>query len=85
MMNPDYNDIVSRLQRETLEVTFEKVDGTMRTMKCTLIPNYLPEEYRGKAPMLTETIPTSISVWDTEASSWRAFRLDSVRRIRSVE
>ena len=85
MMNPDYNDIVSRLQRETLEVTFEKVDGTMRTMKCTLIPNYLPEEYRGKAPMLTEVAPTSISVWDTEASSWRAFRLDSVRRIRSVE
>ena len=80
-MKYDYNDLVARLQREELEVTFEKLDGTTRRMRCTLIPSFLPEEYRGKAPMLTETTPTAISVWDLDNSGWRSFRVDSVRNV----
>ena len=80
-MKYDYNDLVSRLQNSVLTVTFEKVDGTERVMRCTLISQYLPEEHRNKAPMLTETTPTTISVWDVEASGWRSFRIDNVRNV----
>jgi uncharacterized protein YndB with AHSA1/START domain len=80
-MKYDYNDLVARLQREELEVTFEKVDGTTRRMRCTLIPSFLPEEYRNKAPMLTETTPLAISVWDLDNSGWRSFRVDSIRNV----
>lgn len=80
-MKFDYNDLVKRLQVEELEVTFEKMDGTMRKMRCTLLPSFLPEQYRGKAPMLTETAPTAISVWDLDNSGWRSFRVDSIRNV----
>jgi hypothetical protein len=80
-MKYDYSSLVARLQAETLTVTFEKVDGTMRTMRCTLLPSYLPEEFRNKAPMLTETTPLTISVWDLDVSGWRSFRVDNVRSV----
>lgn len=80
-MNYSYNDLVNRLQNGVITVKFEKVDGTERTMQCTLLPQYLPEEYRDKAPMLTETAPQTISVWSVEDSGWRSFRIDSVKTV----
>lgn len=80
-MKYDYNSLVEQLSNSVVTVTFEKVDGSMRTMRCTLIPSYLPEEYRNTKPMLTETTPLTVSVWDVEQSGWRSFRLDSVRSV----
>ena len=80
-MKYDYNSLVSQLQNAVVTVTFEKVDGTMRTMRCTLLPQYLTEEFKNKAPMLTETTPLTVSVWDVEASGWRSFRVDNVRNV----
>jgi len=80
-MKYDYNTLVDLLQKSVVNVTFEKIDGSERKMRCTLIPTYLPEEYRSKAPMLTETTPTTISVWDVDMSGWRSFRLDNIRNV----
>lgn len=80
-MKYDYNSLVNTLRSSVVNVTFEKVDGTERTMRCTLLPSYLPEEYRSKAPMLTETTPLTISVWDVDSSGWRSFRVDNVRNV----
>jgi hypothetical protein len=80
-MNYDYNGLVNMLRGAVVNVTFEKVDGTERTMQCTLLPQYLPEQYRNMAPMLTETTPNTVSVWDVENAGWRSFRVDSVRKV----
>ena len=80
-MKYDYNGLVEQLRSSVLTVTFEKVDGTERVMRCTLLPQYLPEEFKSKAPMLTETTPTTISVWDLDVSGWRSFRVDNVRSV----
>lgn len=80
-MNYSYNDMVNKLQNGVVTVTFEKVDGTERVMNCTLLPQYLPEEYRDKAPMLTETAPQTVSVWDVDVSGWRSFRLDTIKSV----
>ncbi len=80
-MKYDYNSLVEQLRSAVLTVTFEKVDGTERVMRCTLLPQYLPEEFKAKAPMLTETTPTTISVWDLDVSGWRSFRVDNVRSV----
>lgn len=77
----NYNDLVNRLRNGVVTVSFTKVDGSERTMTCTLLPDYLPEEYRSKQPMLTETVGSSISVWDVNANGWRAFRVDSVTAV----
>lgn len=77
-MKYSYNDIVSQLTSGVVNVTFTKVDGSQREMECTLLPSYLPEEYRNRSPMLTEITGNAISVWDVRAGAWRSFRVDSV-------
>lgn len=78
MSNYTYDQVMSRLRNGVVTVTFLKVDGTKRVMECTLEPSYLPEEFRNRAPVLTETVGNYIPVWDVQASGWRSFRLDSI-------
>jgi hypothetical protein len=75
-------DLINRLRNGVVSVTFEKVDGTVRVMSCTLQSQYLPEEYRNKAPMLTEETGNSIAVWDLGVNQWRSFRVGSVRDVK---
>lgn len=59
------------------EVTFNKVDGTVRVMPCTLDSSIIPP-----APVhvtkTKKTNPLVMSVWCTDKSEWRSFRLDNV-------
>ena len=84
-MKYDYNDLVGKLKRAVVSVTFTKVDGTERVMRCTLVPVFLPEEHRDLAPMLTETAPVTIAVWDVDVSAWRSFRLENVTDATVIE
>jgi hypothetical protein len=81
-MKYDYNMLVDMLRKSVVTVTFTKVDGTERVMNCTLLPSFLPEEYRNNAPMLTESAPMTVSVWDVDVSGWRSFRLDTVTSVK---
>jgi hypothetical protein len=80
--------MISALQLHTLllngvvEVLFTKADGTDRRMLATLNDGYLPEESRGKGQLLGETSAAHMSVWDTEANSWRAFRLETIKSVK---
>lgn len=61
-----------------VEVTFKKVDGSIRVMPCTLDPTLLPkvevtEGKRTKAPN-----PNTMSVFCTDKAEWRSFRIDNV-------
>jgi len=64
------------LKDNIVEVTFSKVNGDLRTMKCTLKSTLLPErltESKGK------TFPENVlPVWDTEKNAWRSFRVEHV-------
>jgi len=80
-MKYDYNSLVEMLQKSVVTVTFTKVDGSERVMNCTLMPQYLPEQYRNKAPMLLEQSPLTVSAWDVDASGWRSFRLDNIKSV----
>jgi len=73
------------LENGVVTVVFEKVDGTLREMKCTLLTEYLPVS--NKQLLTEETIrkdnDSSISVWDVENNGWRAFRIESIKEIRN--
>jgi len=80
--------MVEQLNRGTCSVVFEKVDGTMRTMNCTLNssilsekigPDFLTEENNQSRQANTDVIP----VWDMEANAWRSFRVDSVKEFNT--
>mgnify|MGYP003335324827 CR=1 FL=1 len=71
------------IQNGVVTVVFTKKDGTERTMKCTLLPEYLPQ--RGQ--LLVESSNRKentdvLSVWDIDVGDLRSFRLDSVKEIR---
>lgn len=60
-------------------ITFMKVNGDKRVMKCTLQEQYLPaqtdlEEAIQKKKPNDETM----SVWDLEARAWRSFRIENL-------
>lgn len=78
------------IQNNVVTVFFTKVDGTEREMKCTLMTEYLPDQYRNNnSQLLQESLGrlenvNTLSVWDLDANSWRSFRCDSVTRIEKV-
>lgn len=68
-------------------VTFKKVDGTLRTMRCTTNPELLPpvpEPVEGEAAVKKEhkENPDVARVFDLDKQDWRSFRFDSVTEIQ---
>jgi len=69
------------LHEHILKIKFKKVNGEERVMRCTRMPNSLPEtaneSSRGAPPGL-------IVVYDVDKNGWRSFYLSSIESI-SVE
>lgn len=79
-----YREIQNLLWKHQCEVTFTKVDGSVRTMPCTLMASALPAR---DAETLHETRlynPKTISVWCLDKNEWRSFRTANVTRIRII-
>ena len=88
MMNNMKAELKEIIQNNIVTVVFTKVDGTERTMKCTLLPEYLPQKHSDGAQLLQESVkvenPNNLSVWDLETNSWRSFRCDSVQKVQMM-
>ena len=87
----DKYELKQILSNTVSTVVFTKVDGTEREMKCTLLPEYLPQKpvVEGQQ-LLTEGLtrtenPGTLAVWDMESNGWRSFRLDSVKAVNTHE
>jgi len=74
------------LQSGTVTVEFEKADGTIRAMICTLNEEkgakYAVNENKGE-PTASKKKPNSdvCVVWDCTQNAWRSFRWDRLKRI----
>jgi hypothetical protein len=66
------------LRKHNCTVTFNKQDGTSRTMKCTLDSDFIATS--GLTPVGGgASVPdTQVRVVDTEKNAWRSFNIDSV-------
>lgn len=60
-------------------VTFKKKDGTIRKMKCTRNPKYIPEEHQPKTSI--EDSGAAIRVFDIEKQEWRSFVVENIMSI----
>jgi hypothetical protein len=56
-------------------VTFEKVNGEIRTMRCTLVPEVVEPHIKGTGSRKSFT---ALPVFDLDIGAWRSFRIDSV-------
>lgn len=59
----------------SVNVTFLKLNGEKRTMKCTLHPDLIPSQYSGDEESRSDA---TISVWDIDSDGWRSFRVERV-------
>lgn len=64
------------------EVTFTKVDGTVRVMPCTLQAGLLPPAPVTENKKERKTNTENISVWCTDKSQWRSFKIANVTDIK---
>ena len=75
-------NLTELLRSSIVEVTFTKVDGTERVMRCTLQPQYLPESIEKEGVKVRNADVQS--VWDIDINAWRSFRFDSVKEFGIV-
>lgn len=72
------------LKHGPVTLTFEKKDGSLRTMKCTTNPTYIlfkdPAVLESKRDKkINEDV---MPVYDMESDAWRSFRWDSVTQVQ---
>ena len=84
-MNYTHEEIINILRSSTVPVivVFTKMDGTVRTMNCTLNKLLIPAD---KAPKGTgseklKEDKTTIRVFDTDLQDWRSFKVAAVTNI----
>jgi hypothetical protein len=83
-------NLLKDLKQSVVEVTFIKVNGDRRIMRCSLDPRFLPpitgqqlshiDEQHGK-----EENKDVIAVWDLGVNGWRSFRVDSVQYVQELD
>lgn len=78
------NDIYKLALNNKLLVTFTKVNGDKRTMKCTLLSKFLPAQTDLEESVQRKVSTDNLSVWDIDAKGWRSFRVNSVTSVETL-
>jgi hypothetical protein len=75
--------LIDMLRHNVVIVTFTKVNGDERVMRCTLQADRIPNAPTQNGELVVEGKQTSnnVSVWDVDSSGWRSFRVSSVKSI----
>jgi hypothetical protein len=78
---PTQEDLLEQLRKDTLVITFNKLNGDERVMTCTKSFDVIPEENKPK----TDKQPKegNVTVWDTNAKGWRSFRYDRITKVET--
>jgi hypothetical protein len=78
-------EIIRELSQGIHNVTFTKVDGTERTMPCTLDPTILPQvEIKEEKVVPRKLNIDTLRVFVTDIKEWRSFRIENLKNIEGV-
>mgnify|MGYP003704396089 CR=1 FL=1 len=89
--NPDFDpqdrwhELFRLLGQHQCEVTFTKVDGTVRTMPCTLMTDAMPQRELKESHSTKAINYKTLSVWCLDRSEWRSFRTANVTHIKVLD
>ena len=81
------DQLLKDLREFVIEITFNKVNGDQRMMRCTLEPSYLPANYNSQHLDEQHRKPENLDViacWDVQANGWRSFRIENVTYAQTV-
>jgi len=70
--------IMDTLNHCMCTVTFEKLDGSERTMKCTRNPGFIPEQFRPKGTKTVKENLEIITAYDIDSKGWRSFIVENI-------
>jgi len=76
-------ELKAALHAGPVVVTFTKVDGTERTMRCTLQEGVVVPHEK-KTERVKEAKENLVAVWDLEKSAWRSFKFDAIKTVALV-
>lgn len=77
----DRYQLKQSLQNGVVTIVFEKADGTLREMRCTLQSDFLPPQLLQENVSSRAENPDCLAVWDVENGGWRSFRMNSIKSI----
>ena len=80
-MEIDREMLVKNLKKMDAEVTFTKLNGDVRVIKCTLQASVVPAKKTSPAESKVVN-PDVLPVWDIEKSAWRSFRYDTITNVK---
>jgi WYL_2, Sm-like SH3 beta-barrel fold len=82
----DKNILKQDLTKCVAKITFNKADGTLREMVCTLMEDYLPTpQPLDETPKLPRRESDNVlAVWDIDNKGWRSFRVDSIKEFEII-
>ena len=84
-MTYNRHTITEKLKKGIHHVKFTKVDGTERTMPCSLDPDILPVVNITEDKKVPRKInPDTMRVYVTDIGEWRSFRIENVIEITST-
>lgn len=72
------DEIIETLKNGIHTVTFTKVDGTQRTMPCTLDPALLPVVELRESSTQRKTNLETLKVYVTDINQWRSFKIQNL-------
>jgi hypothetical protein len=72
------------LGKNDCEVTFTKIDGSVRTMPCTLREAALPPREVTESKNTRELKPETLSVFCLDKNEWRSFRVMNVIEVKPL-
>ena len=83
----DRDTLLKDLQEQIIKVTFTKVNGEKRVMRCTLMTKHLPAN-TDKGHLISEHKKEenlqTLAVWDMDNGGWRSFRIESVEYVEAM-
>jgi hypothetical protein len=87
LLNADErNQYIRKLLSENdCNITFSKVDGSLRSMPCTLRKEVMPQLAINENQQTRAYKPETLSVWCLDKSEWRSFRVMNVTDIHIVD
>lgn len=85
-MKYERQNLINDLKSHVVEVTFIKVNGERRIMRCTLDQRIIPHDNRHLDEQHQKPENLNVIVcWDVQANGWRSFHVSSVEYAQEVE
>jgi hypothetical protein len=78
------NNYLRQTLKEDHQVTFTKLDGSVRVMPCTLRDDAMPQRAVTEHHQTRVYKPETLSVWCLDKAEWRAFKVMNVTDIRKL-